>query len=140
VRRLALSAGVGDGLTPASDDVLLGASVAYECLRRAGAVGGGVLEYVVREAGRRTSRLSYLILVESIKGGVNEGLDNLVCGMLMGDLGVASEGAADLMMVGSDSGVSMGFGALLTFSIIAYFDSSKIFKIFHNICGYECQS
>ncbi len=141
IRLLSLNAGVGDGLTPASDDVLLGASVIYKCLSRVGVVtDSSLLNRVIEEARHRTSRLSYLILRESLRGGVNEGLDNLVCGLLRSNWRTASEGVAELMMVGGDSGASMGLGAMLAFSTILKLDSSRIFKIFRNICSYKRNS
>lgn len=104
-------AGLGPGLTPSGDDLLVGALIAAALVhpRRAAAVGGEVL----KAAGGRTTRISLAYLEAASRGEASEAWHGLARALDGGSDDAIAEAATRAMATGETSGADMLTGFLL---------------------------
>jgi len=121
--------GLGPGLTPAADDVLVGALLCWHHLAAAGfgaaAATGGIVSTAVRERLDRTSAVSAALLHHAVRGsGVPEAL--LLLDALREPAAIAS--ALDAVVrIGHDTGASIAYGVeLAVSSVLAAVEPARV--------------
>jgi hypothetical protein len=107
--------GLGDGLTPAGDDFLVGFLAGLWSLPPSGArralrdaVAGAVADNAIR-----TGAISRLYLEAAIEGEVSEPLARLAAAIGRADEGAVANAAAAVLAVGASSGAAASYGLLL---------------------------
>jgi hypothetical protein len=101
--------GLGPGLTPAGDDITLGAIAAANHLLLDSALAD-VLSLVVIERGGKTTDLSLQMLSDAVNGEYHEFVDRLVSALATDDIEGVDEGLRRLSGVGASSGCDMVAG------------------------------
>jgi hypothetical protein len=104
-------AGLGPGLTPSGDDVLVGCLLALAALPDVD--GAPVREAIASSAGNRTTHISAAYLDAAVRGEASEGWHHLVAAMNTSDTVHVTAAARQVLSVGETSGSDMLGGFVL---------------------------
>lgn len=105
--------GLGPGLTPSGDDLILGLSIARGIIRKALGLGQGLWEVSVRQKLNNTHPLSAFFIEEALHGRGHEFVENALASLL-GIGAVKPEKAVErLLNLGATSGFDIALGLYL---------------------------
>ncbi len=110
-------AGLGPGLTPSGDDVLLGCLLALVVLPAEGT--DGIREAIVSATRDRTTRISQAYLHAAAQGEAGEPWHHLIAAMAAGSTARVTGAARRVMAFGETSGSDMLAGFLLSVNALA---------------------
>ncbi len=105
--------GLGPGLTPSGDDVILGISLARAIVRRSEGLAGGLFEACVARSLSRTHALSAFFIGRALKGQGHEFVESALASLLADGTDDAGEAVGRLLGIGATSGFDMGLGLYL---------------------------
>ncbi len=119
LRELIKLLGLGEGLTPSVDDFFLAAASAYNLLVRTEVIKGEEFMVGFKELIKRTNTLSAKLIIESLSGSVNEGIDGAVYSYLLNNYEGLINSLLTLLSLGHTSGLMQVLGTLLTLCLLS---------------------
>jgi hypothetical protein len=104
--------GLGDGLTPAGDDFLVGFMAGLWCMKAQGEIRAALAAHIAATA-NRTSAISRHYLEAAAEGEVSQPLVELAAAIGQGDIKKTAGAVATALAVGASSGAVASYGLLL---------------------------
>ena len=108
--------GLGPGLTPSGDDLLVGLFAALWAVEGRIGLGGPASERLLAEAGRRTNAVSFTYLSYALEGWFSEPLHRLATRLAAGTPEEVERALAALGAQGATSGLDTALGAVIGFA------------------------
>ncbi len=108
--------GLGPGLTPSGDDLLVGLLAALRALEGRSSFDGPASERLLAETGRRTNAVSFTFVSHALEGRFSEPLHRLVTHLAAGTPDEVERAMAALGAWGATSGLDTALGAVIGFA------------------------